>query len=420
VDLYPGASSYSVAWGVGGGQQVGAATVGGVSHASLWSGTGASWVDLHPAASTYQSEALGVHGGQQVGQAYVGDVQHASLWSGSAASWLDLHAFLPAGFSSSVASEISHDAGVTYVVGWGYNDTTGTYEALMWVYEPLVTCASIEIHAARHTVGSGSNPGSTKDPLVGITVGVYDASNGSCARQQDQQGDGISWQEYPAIVANCTPVQSGVTDGNGVATIAVPNGDYVVISHFDSDGNGSLDQYIGVSAGGVQCGQTTTKHLQLLVDAQGNKKPGKTTRLTGSELLIIEPEYVIWDNTVQLYPFVFETIGDWSVTTSVTPPEGFVADYPQLSANVDNELAAVQFTITEIGSDPSPTQTRFDILHNGQPRTVDSKVDIRLTPAYAASRGFDVTYLRAKGLIVDRSESSLRNAKRAGSARGAP
>ncbi|HEY3243812.1 MAG TPA: hypothetical protein VGM03_10715 [Phycisphaerae bacterium] len=280
-------------------------------------------------------------------------------------------------------------------------------------------CAALEIHAARHTVGSGSNPGSIKEPLVGITVGLYDASNGSCARQQDQQGDGISWQEYPAIVANCAPVQTGVTDGNGVATVAVAADDYIVISHFDSDGNGALDQYIGVSAGDLQCGQVMKKHLQLLVDAQGNKKPGKTTRLTGSELLIIEPEYVIWDDTVQLYPFVFETIGEWSVTTSVTPPEGFVADYPQLSANMDNELEAVQFTIIEIGSDPSPTQTLFAVTHNGQQRTVASKVDIRVTPEYAAARGFDVEDLRTKGLIVDRPDSARRGSKRAG-ARSAP
>ncbi|HEY3243003.1 MAG TPA: hypothetical protein VGM03_06585 [Phycisphaerae bacterium] len=270
------------------------------------------------------------------------------------------------------------------------------------IAEPVPPCAGIEIHAARHTVGSGSNPSSSKAPLVGITVGVYDASTGSCARQQDQQGDGISWQEYAAIVANCTPVQIGITDAEGVATIAVPAGDYVVISHFDSDSDGSLDQYIGVSAGDLQCGQVIKKHLQLLVDAQGNKKPGKTTRLTGSELLIIEPEYIIWDNTMQLYPFVFETIGDWSITTSVTPPEGFVADYPQLSADVNNELEAVQFTITEIGSDPSPTQTLFAVTHNGQQRTVASKVDIRLTPEYASARGFDVTDLRKNGLIVEK------------------
>jgi len=39
------------------------------------------------------------------------------------------------------------------------------------------------------------------------------------------------------------------------------------------------------------------------------------------------------------------------VTATVTPPEGFVADFPELSAEVDNELKSVQFTITEVGSD---------------------------------------------------------------------
>ncbi|HEY3246520.1 MAG TPA: thrombospondin type 3 repeat-containing protein [Phycisphaerae bacterium] len=264
-------------------------------------------------------------------------------------------------------------------------------------------CADIRIEAARHTTGSGPHPTVTKTPLVGITVGAYDKAPGSCARQQDQQGDGISWQEYPAIIANCTPVNTAVTDANGIATINLPPGDYVVISHFDSDGNGSLDQYIGVSASDLACGQLMQKHLQLLVDAGGTKKPGKTTRLTGSELLIIEPEYVIWDDTQQLYPFVFETVGDWGVTASVTPPEGFEPDYDELAAQVNNDLEAVQFTITETGSDPVPTLTHFDVLHNGQPRIVESRVDIRLTAGYARSRGFNVSALRARGLIVDPS-----------------
>jgi hypothetical protein len=288
------------------------------------------------------------------------------------------------------------------IVGTGLNPN-GQYEAfLAKLGNP--PCASIEVHAARHIVGSGPNPSTSKQPLTGIMVGLYDASAGSCARQQDQQGDGISWQEFAAIVSNCTAVQSGTTDADGVATIAAVPGDYIAISHFDSDGDGSLDQYIGVSAGGVECG-VTKKYLQLLVDAQGNKKPGKTTRLTGSELLIIEPEYVIWDDMIQLYPFVLESVGDWGVTTSVTPPDGFVADYSSLSASVENEMKAVQFTITEVGSEAVPTQMHFEVSHNGQSRVVDSKVDIRLTPAYAASRGFDVADLRTKGLIVDRRDA---------------
>ena len=57
----------------------------------------------------------------------------------------------------------------------------------------------------------------------------------------------------------------------------------------------------------------------MIQEANGKQVPARYTKLTGSELLIIEPEYVLWDDTDQLYPFVFETIGDWSVTTSVAP-----------------------------------------------------------------------------------------------------
>lgn len=49
-------------------------------------------VDLHPAGAT-DSEAVAVSGGQQVGsvRSSAGSPEHASVWSGSAASWVDLH-----------------------------------------------------------------------------------------------------------------------------------------------------------------------------------------------------------------------------------------------------------------------------------------------------------------------------------------
>ena len=64
VNLHPAGATESQAYGVGGGQQVGYAVVGGVGRASLWTGSAASWVDLNPAGATY-SYAYGVYGGQQ-------------------------------------------------------------------------------------------------------------------------------------------------------------------------------------------------------------------------------------------------------------------------------------------------------------------------------------------------------------------
>ena len=141
VDLHPADATDSSASGVSGGQQVGVAYLGTVARASLWTGTAASWVDLTPAGADF-SEAQGVDAGQQVGNArFAGGGRRASLWSGTAASWVDLHVFLPAAFGDSEATGISHDGDFTYVVGYGTNSTTGRNEALMWVGMAPVCCA---------------------------------------------------------------------------------------------------------------------------------------------------------------------------------------------------------------------------------------------------------------------------------------
>jgi hypothetical protein len=256
--------------------------------------------------------------------------------------------------------------------------------------------AVIDVQADQHTVGSGSHPGSTKLPLVGILACAYDKTTSSCAQALC---GGISHQQYQCIIDNCAPDGCDVTDSTGEALINVPPGNYIVVSGDAT--KTTLPDPLGVSVGEVHCGQVHTKYLQQIVRADGSKKPAKYTVLTGSLLLIIEPEYIVWDNTVQLYPFVFETIGDWTVTASVTPPEGFVADHEALTAEVDDELESVQFVITEVGSDLVPTETNFDVIHKGEHKTVRSKVGILLTPDYAKSRGFDVDTLKSKGLIVE-------------------
>jgi len=131
VDLNPAGSGESCAYGVSGGQQVGYARIGSVEHAGLWSGTDASWVDLNPAEAT-DSIAYGVFGGQQVGCADFGDGWHAGLWSGTAESWVDLHDLLPAGvYSFSEARSIDVSAGEIWVAGYA-----GGANAMLWHYIP--------------------------------------------------------------------------------------------------------------------------------------------------------------------------------------------------------------------------------------------------------------------------------------------
>ncbi|MCH7813748.1 MAG: hypothetical protein IID40_06970 [Planctomycetes bacterium] len=256
----------------------------------------------------------------------------------------------------------------------------------------------INTTAITHDVGSGDHPSATRAPYAGLTVGIYDKSEGSCARNQNPANDGISHNEYAAIVSSCDAEATATTDEFGEVTFYLPPGDYIVI------GDDGTDKHLGVSASDCFAGVEMNKHLRKLNLSNGNTSPGKSSKHTksdGAVLTIIEPEYVVWDGTEQLYPFIFEAEDEFGVTTSVAPPEGFVSDYGTLSTEVTNETEAVQFTITEVGSDLIPTETTFEIVHNGFLETVHSRVDIKLTPSYARQRGFDVATLRSQGLIFE-------------------
>jgi hypothetical protein len=85
-----------------------------------------------------------------VGYATFSGASHAGLWTGTAASFVDLHAELPNGYSSSQAFDVSSDGTVVRVVGYAYNTSRGAYEAVMWsqpVPEPA-TVLSLSLMSA--------------------------------------------------------------------------------------------------------------------------------------------------------------------------------------------------------------------------------------------------------------------------------
>lgn len=160
VDLHPAGATQSRANAVSSGQQAGYLHVGGVGgnfYASLWSGTAATWSDLNPAGSIY-SLALGSFGGRQAGQASFGVDNHAGLWSGTPGSWLDLH---PASAFSSTA----YDTDGAQQVGMAYTDSNSrasvwSGSAGSWVnLHPNAALASraLAVHAGQQ-VGWASYP----------------------------------------------------------------------------------------------------------------------------------------------------------------------------------------------------------------------------------------------------------------------
>lgn len=126
IDLHPPGFTYSWAYGVSGGRQVGVGsnTSWANEHALLWHGSAASVVDLHPRGFVISS-ANATNGHEQVG---IGD-GHALLWRGSAVGVVDLHAFLPPGFADSNASGI--DAAVD-IVGSASAGRYSPAHAILW------------------------------------------------------------------------------------------------------------------------------------------------------------------------------------------------------------------------------------------------------------------------------------------------
>jgi hypothetical protein len=120
--------------------------------------------------------------------------------------------------------------------------------------------------------------------------------------------------------------------------------------------------------------------------ADGKKVSCKTTKRTGSDLLIIEPEYIEWDGTKELYPFVFEAVGSWSLTTSINPPQGFVTDRQSLSAEVQSGIEAVQFTITNKGPRWEETEVTHRVKHQGKTEMIKSKIGIKLSRRLAKEK----------------------------------
>jgi len=242
-----------------------------------------------------------------------------------------------------------------------------------------ITPAELNIRAITHIVGPGVLPDASKLPKVDLNVRVFDKSEGTCASKI-----GVSWRDYLNIWRSCEPsdgIYDHVTDENGLLTIYLMPGEYVIIGESEPDA-----VYLGSSLGPVAAGEIANKNLQELVKADNKTVAAKGRKFTGSELWIIEPEYVEWDGTEEFYPFVFDSVGDWTVSTSVTPPEGFVADNDTLSEEVNNEIEAVQFTITDIGSDWVDTDVLYEIKHKNKIQKVKSKIGVKLSKKLAKKK----------------------------------
>jgi hypothetical protein len=261
--------------------------------------------------------------------------------------------------------------------------------------------ARLNVKFSVHAVlDSTSRPKVRETPVANALVRVYTRSD-ACTygrvltlhpRTWGEVFDGLDGYNASGDTdGGCPVVKSGTyeavatTDANGVASIIVPpasvfqNSDYVVVARtLDFDDERTLvapdPMYSAQWVPWLRAGESRKTLLHQIRLFNGKMVSGKHIEEYGSYLAIVEPEYVEWTSDQEQYPFILVTEGEWDVTTSVEPPEGFVSDYPELTAVVEDAVDAVQFTITDIGSDWTTTKVKHTIKHKGKKKVRESDV----------------------------------------------
>ncbi|MEA3249657.1 MAG: hypothetical protein U9Q03_04870 [Patescibacteria group bacterium] len=280
----------------------------------------------------------------------------------------------------------------THTLHFGATDNAGNEEVTQTLEITIdLSSAELSVLFRRHTVGQGNEPGSTKEPVVGATVNAYTKISSSCA-----DTIGYNPHDYSTVLSTCIPDGTGTTGSDGHALMTLDPGEYLLVSE-----DPQTTVVAGVHSGILANGDTVDKRLNVIVRADGTSVPAKTSKHDGSVLYVIEPEYIEWDDTTELYPFVFDSEGDWGVTVTVEPPEGFVADYENLSTEVNTDYKVLQFTLTDIGSCwECGTGIDIEVTHDGRTEHLRRSIPTPMTEEFVKAKGLDVAEMKARGVRV--------------------
>jgi hypothetical protein len=197
VDLHPATASASAVVGASGGWQVGTGTFANHTHAALWTGTSNSFSDLHPSGAT-DSGANSISGTQVAGWAtFDGTNTHAYLWSTTGPAGLDLHPALGTNFMSSVVNRVWTDGQTTRAVGTALQISSGLEHAILWTLRspPTLVITGRSLSAA------------------GTVLGLSWTGNGVAASLESADALGGVWSPIsPLLTTNGSVISTTVTN----------------------------------------------------------------------------------------------------------------------------------------------------------------------------------------------------------------
>ncbi|MBW3011667.1 hypothetical protein KY311_00635, partial [Candidatus Woesearchaeota archaeon] len=182
--------------------------------------------------------------------------------------------------------------------------------------------------------------------LQNVVVNFYDSSIGSCAYGKNPID----------VYNNCPALTSCITGDTGSCSIMLTTGEYMAVAYVDGVylSNVVDNQVIDVYDDSLTVYVNNAELVLIEFSYEDNgqagtvKMPGKKTKLSGSELEIVQPVYLNWQDNVQYCPFILSTEDTWLVDVSLQVPEDItVAGSSTQSELLMGESKVMLFKITE-------------------------------------------------------------------------
>jgi hypothetical protein len=134
-----------------------------------------------------------------------------------------------------------------------------------------------------------------------------------------------------------------------------------------------------------------TKYLHIikLIRRNGEAKflGGVRTIVSGSQLDVYHPEYTVWEDEVELYPFMFTSEEDWDVDVCMYVPEGYrlvgimddneevISTSGCVHSFVAGESKVFLFEVEDVGSPEPEMSFSLVTVHEGRGKVLYKKID---------------------------------------------
>ena len=310
-----------------------------------------------------------------------------------------------------------------------------------------ITNVTTHIAGAKNTgecglKNDGKNANECKVPTAGVVVKVFDRANPDFiaafvdpkhpnAKPKKETFDNI-FESDLGNIAQCT------TDSAGTCQVGEDHaGKFIVITKLI---DGSTSVYAGkfkefkkqlrADADDEQDDNdetanlspkyfTLTKslHFQKTINDKGVVKynSAESTVVMGSRLDILHPDYIVWENDTQLYPFTLTSDSDWTTDICLSVPAGYKvtgvldADGNIVAASnctqtfISGESKTYLFSVADIGS-PEPTfGLSITTTHKGKKEKHDLTVEgVRRKTKNVTDKDLKVKVEKAKKVKEDR------------------